>query len=398
MARAKKTKAGSDTSKDGAAIEADVVEERAPSDIEETGSEIQEPLEELAPDTTEDTVSSNDVVIDLPPEVAPMIVKRVGFVPLFLGGVVAAGIGFTGAVIMSPDSWPFGDDKWAAFEAETATGLATQNQAISALRGQVTDLAAKSDTSTIAANASQALRALDDVKTQLGALSAKMNDLQFRLSDLEKRPITEGISDAAIAAFETELNAVQDAIAAQRSEIEAATEVAVQMEASAQISETEALKRAALSQIQTALDIGSGFAPAVANLTAAGEVVPQRLVQVSELGVPSIATLQAAFPVAARAALATANDDENEEGGFGAFLRNQLGARSLEPKDGNGVDAILSRAEGALREGRLLDATAEMQGLPEAGQAAMADWQAMAEKRQEALAAVEVLSQQLNSN
>lgn len=400
MARAKKTKADKDTPIAETANTADgavVVEGQQDGASTGTDEDVQMAVEDLAADPPEDAESSENRDVEQPPEAAT-VVKRGGFFPLFLGGVVAAGIGFAGAVVLSPDNWPFGDDKAAVFEAETASNFAAQNQTINALRGQITDLAAKSDTSGIASDATRALGGIEDLGARLDAQSAKINDLQFRLSDLERRPITEGISDAAIAAFEAELKAVQDAMLAQRSEIEAASEAAAQKEASAQISEAEAMKRAALSQIQTALNVGAGFAPAVANLIAAGETVPDVLVQTSETGVPSIAALQEAFPIAARVALTTAEGGADEQGGIGAFLRNQLGARSLEPKDGNSVDAILSRAEAALREGRLLDATAELQGLPEAGQAAMADWQAIAEKRQEALAAVEVLSQQLNSN
>lgn len=342
--------------------------------------------------------STHNKTDDTPKAAEPAVVKRVGFFPVVGGGVVAAVIGFGAAVYLSPGGWPLGADQQAAFEAEITASLAAQNQTINGLRGQVTELAAQSNTDDIAADASAALGAAEALKTQVAALSAKMNDLQFRLTDLEKRPITEGISDAAIAAFEGELQSVQEAMAAQRAEIEAATAAATQMEAKAQISEAEALKRAALSQIQTALNVGSGFGPAVKNLQAVGEDVPQVLVAAASAGVPSVAALQEAFPAAARATLAATQNEASEDSGFGAFLRKQLGARSLEPKAGNSADAILSRAEAALGEGRLLDATAELQELPEGGQAAMAGWLADASKRQQALAAVETLSQQLISN
>lgn len=81
-----------------------------------------------------------------------------------------------------------------------------------------------------------------------------------------------------------------------------------------------------------------------------------------------------------------------------AFFRTQLGTRSLEPKEGDDPDAILSRAEAALKAGQLDTALAELAAMPEAGQPALAPWIASANARRDALAAATELSQQLNSN
>ena len=48
---------------------------------------------------------------------------------------------------------------------------------------------------------------------------------------------------------------------------------------------------------------------------------------------------------------------------------------------------MLSRAEAALAEGRLSDALAEIEALPETARAAMADWAAQARSRADALVA-----------
>ena len=54
-------------------------------------------------------------------------------------------------------------------------------------------------------------------------------------------------------------------------------------------------------------------------------------------------------------------------------------------------------AEAALKEARLTDALAELDGLPEVAQPAMAPWIEMARTRQDALAAAESLAQTLNN-
>jgi hypothetical protein len=48
--------------------------------------------------------------------------------------------------------------------------------------------------------------------------------------------------------------------------------------------------------------------------------------------------------------------------------------RSLTPRAGDSPDAILSRAEAAVGAGDLAGAIAELNTLPPAAQAAMADW------------------------
>ena len=75
-----------------------------------------------------------------------------------------------------------------------------------------------------------------------------------------------------------------------------------------------------------------------------------------------------------------------------AFLRNQTGARSLTPREGNDPDAVLSRAEAALGAGDLATVLKELAALPPEGQTAMAAWQARCVTRQAAISAVQSLS------
>jgi hypothetical protein len=103
-------------------------------------------------------------------------------------------------------------------------------------------------------------------------------------------------------------------------------------------------------------------------------------------------TLQAEFPDLARQVLALARAD-TEADGWGArlldFLAAQTGARSLTPREGDDPDAILSRAEFALGEGRLADALTDLQALDPALRAPLDGWIARAEARLAALAALE---------
>jgi hypothetical protein len=219
--------------------------------------------------------------------------------------------------------------------------------------------------------------------------------LDTRLTDLEKRPITQAASPAAVAAYERELKALQAAMMAQRQEIEKIAAEAARKEASAEMTAQDAMQRAALSRIQTALDTGTGFADAASNLQATGITLPPDLMQVATDGVATRNDLAQAFPEAARAALAVARKAEGG-GGLGGFLKTQLGARSLEPREGDDPDAVLSRAEAAVNDGRLGDAVSELEALPEQARVEMTDWLSRAASRLAALRAADALASELN--
>ena len=402
--------------------DAEVIEEIAPEQaslVEETGSAepeagddvsdapsgdqddytVAEP--EIAPDEPEtDTTAGEDFEpeedvsdiprYDPPPEpVAPpepqVIVRKGGFLPMLLGGAAAAAIGFGASLYLLPEGWRSGgDDALAALSAR----LDEQASVLSELRSQV---GTAPDLSPVEARLDEVSASVATVSSDLAAAAERFAALDTRLSDLEKRPVTEAVSPDAIAAFERELKALQDAMAAQRAEVEKIAAEAAQKEQSAEMTAQEALTRAAASRIRAALDAGTGFADAAETLTGAGVALPPILAQSAETGIATRAELIDSFPEAARAALAVARKDDTA-GGIGSFLKTQFGARSLEPRDGDDADAVLSRAEAAVREGRLADALAEIDALPEPARAEMSDWLARANQRREALAAAETLA------
>ena len=127
--------------------------------------------------------------------------------------------------------------------------------------------------------------------------------------------------------------------------------------------------------------------------------VPDILWRNAETGVATLSELQAEFPDAARAALAAAREAELKSGqgdGWKAFLLKQLGARSLKPREGDDPDAVLSRAEAAVRDGRLTDALAEIETLPDVAKAELAAWVEKARQRLAAINAAQALSDELN--
>nr|MDA3856834.1 hypothetical protein [Roseovarius sp.] len=114
-------------------------------------------------------------------------------------------------------------------------------------------------------------------------------------------------------------------------------------------------------------------------------------------GVPTLPALIERFPAAARSALAAARIESGQgTAGIGSFFKNQLGVRSLLPREGDDPDAVLSRVEAAVGDGRLSDALAEIELLPDVAKDKLSDWAAQVTRRKEAVAAAEALADTLN--
>jgi hypothetical protein len=361
-------------------------------DAERTPDESPEAAEQSAEsaETGQTDLPAEDEAPIPAPQAEPVVIHKAGFFPMLLGGVAAAVIGFGVARYALPDGWLGADD--GAFQADVATKLDAQAAALADLRAE----AGKApDFSPLQGELAAIQTAVDTLAGQIGDANSRLQMLDTRLTDLEKRPITQAASPAAVAAYERELKALQAAMMAQRQEIEKIAAEAARKEASAEMTAQDAMQRAALSRIQTALDTGTGFADAASNLQATGITLPPDLMQVATDGVATRNDLAQAFPEAARAALAVARKAEGG-GGLGGFLKTQLGARSLEPREGDDPDAVLSRAEAAVNDGRLGDAVSELEALPEQARVEMTDWLSRAASRLAALRAADALASELN--
>ena len=203
-------------------------------------------------------------------------------------------------------------------------------------------------------------------------------------------------------------------ITALQSEIETATSAANEIKevASAQIATAEQIKaeadeaakraeaRGGLNTLRDAIANGGGFAEALP-LIAPSVEVPEALSVVADTGVETMQSLQNAFPAIARQALSTSARAEAGEGvgdRLKLFVSDQLGARSLSPIEGDGADAVLSRAEAAVKSGDLDGAIELVAALPEPAGEAFTDWLANAQARIDAQSAVGALTDALGAD
>ncbi|WP_343035872.1 mitofilin family membrane protein [Sulfitobacter maritimus] len=316
--------------------------------------------------------------------------KRSVFFPMVLGGLIAGGLGYAAS-----EYDVLGNR--AQNEAALQEALDAQQARIAELETRVDAPAPEPETPPEVAALTEELTT---ARQELATLQEQLAGIDSRLTTVEKQPASGGDNEIAVAAFEREMEALRNSVAEQRSEIEALLENAQSVEEATAEAAEAARAQTAMSRINTALAAGRPFDAVLAELQAAGvEDIPEALSAASG-GVVTLANLQSRYPDAARAALATARAEvpEGGESGFGSFLKRQLGARSVAPREGTDPDAVLSRAEAAVRDGRLTDALAEIETLSNAAQDAMADWLADARARQAAENAADDLSQRLTAN
>ena len=304
------------------------------------------------------------------------------FFPMLLGGLIAGGIGY-GIAYMQ-----FG---------QTATAdIASLRDRIEAVQTEVANIPP--------ADLSGVTQDVTDLSASVDERFAALNDQIARLGQ-QAPAIGQEAQDQAVAQLTDQIAGQQAELEQQRADLQAQLDAtraeAERIQQDAVDAARAETARAALARVQGAIESGAPMQPALDDLgTALTDPVPDALTAVAE-GAPTLSALRESFPDAARAGLAaarSAGDAGDSAGAFGSFLRNQLNVRSVAPREGTSVDAILSRAEDALRGGRLNDTLAEIATLPASARDAMSDWTTQAETRAAAVDAADQLDSSLTAN
>lgn len=318
-----------------------------------------------------------------------------GVVLLLLGGIAGAAGGFAYSRHAQPD-WPL------ANYGQTAQSTAQQRE-IEQLRAELA-AASERPAPEPAPAAGPSAEELTAAQDRAAAAEARVAELEAQLA---KAPAEGGAPGADTGALMAEIealrtqiaeasgSAVSDAQAEAQARIAEAEKAAADLKAEAEAQAQAAVTAAALAQVQAAIDAGQTYRAPLDELTAKGVTVPEALSAHAEGGIPTLDTLEDEFPAAAREALAVsrrATMGESWTSRAQAFLLSEAGVRSLAPRAGDGPDAVLSRAEAAVRAGDLQKALDEVAALPPEGQQAMAGWTDAVRKRIEAIDAVAALA------
>ena len=356
---------------------ADTLPEIEPSEDKEPVEQEPETPAEPEPETTEEAAQ--------PPAQAAASGGLFGSV---LGGVIAGALGFGAAMLIFPDGWRTQDDS-----ALMALESTVQEQSAAIEAASTSAEATKETLSTEIAALSEA-----DV-----ALSAGIDGLNTRLEELTQGDGTTKLPDDVqilLNAQKEEIAKLQATVAGMAEDAKAQMQAAAAQQETAEQAEARVKARGAAQQIRLALLSGEPFADALEVVAPAVEI-PAGLAAVAEEGAPTSADVNDAFPAAARAALSkavreTAGDDTQSR--LKLFLQDQLSARSLSPQEGDSADAVLSRAEAAVKAEDYQAALTEIDTLPESAQAELADWRAQAEARLSAVDAFTAVTDALNNN
>lgn len=373
-------------------------EERTP--VELTAEHAVDP-----PEVEPEVADESPAPVPLPPAPTPAP-RRGGVLSLIFGGGVAALLG-AGAAIYALPQVP---QEWARYvlptQAEDSGLQATIAQQQSQIAQLTQDLAAVKTAPGPAPDLSGVQSALDEAVTSVQGMQASLDALTARVGALEQGggvPADGAGLQAQIDALKAAVqqagsaqSVTQEQIAAAAAEakarIDEAEAQAAKLRAESEATAKRAMAQAAAARVAAAFDSGAPLAPALADAEAAGLAVPDLL----KGEIPTLAAVQTEFAEAARQALVlsrkeTAGGSMGEK--IGAFLLAQTGARSLEPKEGNDPDAVLSRAQAAVDAGNLDVALSEITALPASGQAALQSWAALAGQRATAAKAVAEMAQ-----
>lgn len=305
-----------------------------------------------------------------------------------LGGAIAAVAGFGLAQFdvfnLRPDPAPDRSAEIAALQDQLAK--------LSDTAGNVTALGEKLDALDARLAAYEARPAPD-----LTGLTA----LEDRLARIEALPAGDAASTAALAARLARIEAalqsqpVPDTAALQArldtalARLGEAEAEAAARNAAAEAAAAKSTRDLALRALRDAVSSGQPFADKLQAL--ADPALDASLGPMAASGAPTLAGLQAGFPDTARETLRLAREISPQDGWTDRlvdFLAVQTEARSLTPREGTGPDAILSRAEFALTEGRVADALAELATLDPALAAPLAVWTKAANQYVSAMAAL----------
>ena len=341
---------------------------------------------------------SEDAVTDVS-EAGDTKRESTGVVPLLVAGFICAGLGFGAAILSQPSNpiWPVHPDV-AQFRDEATDQITGIDTRLNALERRVTD-------------ADQ--RAVGDVfQSDLDALTAgydqrflgiasQLENFDKRLAALEKSTIESAIPDELVTQYQDEVKRLKETLEAQRESLQKFMSETAQTANEVAQRAKDTVARGILAQIRAAIEAGGPFDTAIKEFDEqVGQALPNQLRSFAEEGVQTYQELRDSFAEAARSALNAARDELNESEGFtgiGNYLRKQFQARSVTPKTGDDADAVLSRAEQALRENDLNGALNELDALPDAARHQMQPWIDQARERQDALEQLDILSQEIGN-
>lgn len=193
-------------------------------------------------------------------------------------------------------------------------------------------------------------------------------DVEYRLEQLE-----ESNADEFAAKLAVRLSSAEESI---------------QELASPNIAEARQIRRMMLLAVRTAAETGVPYSAMIDDIGIETADFPEVVSMHADTGIATLAELQADFAVKSRDVLSLVDSNSSSDGFFG-LLGRLFRVRPLTPRAGDESDAVLSRAEDALRRHDIGGAVSLLESLTAPEQEVMADWSEAASARIAVLAALD---------
>ena len=311
---------------------------------------------------------------------------------IFLSGLAAAILGL-GAALFINNYYPelLKNESQIAFEQNMQVRLKELSDSIKQLEIDLIEANKKSENfiseKELAINLSQIENKIIKNKEEFDLKYLKFGDLKKQLETKFSNMVSRDTEVRLIA---------KDTLQKKQEEVTSNQEISgAAKNNSEKRLKTEYLINEDLRAIQNSTIYGNTFEKNLKNIEFFLDMkAPVILKNVSETGIPTMKNLSQSFPKFARLAL-TADRSEQETANFKilTFLKSQFQARSTKPRQGPETDAVLSRSEAFLKSNELEKSLFELTQLDDTALKVMKPWRTAAEKRIEALLAVEQLVQ-----
>ena len=331
--------------------------------------------------------------------------NRTQFGVLIAGGIFAVAIGFGAAIGLYQYGVLITPTLPNEAQIDIGASISKQSEQFLELEKRVSSVQSKLELLISRAGADNTGEKIDllgeefnQFATELETVNLQLSKLSKRTDDLENRPVLQAVPEDIIEKHSKELETLQATLTQQREQVQAVMQEAEAKEAIAKQAALEARIFSAVSRLSTAVKNGSNYADALVDFEAASELkVPDVLRKYAQTGFVTKEQLIEQFPIAARLAVNSARSEGQDAQGktFADYLKMQLKARSVVPREGMSADAILSRAEAAVKDDRLTDALSELEALDLTARNQMNDWISKAEERLAAVAYIDTIMAQI---
>jgi len=338
--------------------------------------------------------STQDMSADAEPPSSQAIARRGVFLASLAGGVLAGaigvGIGFGVSDWLRPISYEDLQERILTLESSIVAQSSQLTATTSDVLGRLDDLAGQVSTLAVeVADAENAalLSRLSTFPERLESVEAQLQEITIETGDAESKEVMRSIEEE-VTTLKVSVTKLEDSLEDMLTDVVRREERAVEQERKADA-------RAVASRILVALDHGGAIEDYISELDSLDVSIPEELA-IAPNGIATLERLQSTFPDLARQALSLARGSSGETGVW-AFLKEQLQMRSVTPREGAGVDAVLSRVEAELNSGNVEKALVELEAVPQIVLEEFQHWIDEAQTRVAAQTAVDRVLQDLGA-